>query len=108
MKKLINMFVNPSQTYANFHSLKDVLGKKESNIKLSIISLNIRSLRKNFDSLLASLSSIINFIDVIILTETNITEDENTYYRIEGYNAEYYNRKGRRGGGIAVYIKKKR
>lgn len=43
--------------------------------------------------------------DLIILTETNLKNEENTLFFINNYKAEHVNRKNRRGGGIAVYVK---
>lgn len=71
---------------------------------VSLIYMNIRSLRKNFTQLLADIHKIINKIHIIILVETNITDNENRFYEINGYNSIFLNREGR-GGGIAVYIR---
>lgn len=49
------------------------------------------------------MNKILNKIQLIILTETNISDDENELYSIQGYNAIFLNREGR-GGGIAVYV----
>lgn len=75
------------------------------NYNMSVIHLNIRSLRKNFLPFLINISKIINKIQLIVLTETNICDDENQYYFIDGFNAIFRNRESR-GGGIAVYIRK--
>lgn len=75
------------------------------NYNMSVIHLNIRSLRKNFLPFLTNISKIINKIQLIVLTETNICDDENQYYFIDGFNAIFRNRESR-GGGIAVYIRK--
>lgn len=66
--------------------------------------MNIRSLRLNFISLLATLHNIINSINFIILVETNIKNDEQHAFNINGFNSYFLNRDGR-GGGVAVYIR---
>lgn len=74
------------------------------NSQLSFIHMNIRSLRKNFLPLISHIHNITNKIHMIILTETNITDDENQFFVIQGFNSIFLNRAGR-GGGIAVFIK---
>lgn len=66
--------------------------------------MNIRSLRINFIPFVASIHNIINKINFIALAETNITDDENNLYNINGFNAHFLNREGR-GGGIALYVR---
>ena len=90
---------NSAKTLLNF----DQCDKTIINNNLTIIFLNIRSLRKNFIHLLASINNILNNIKIIILVETNIADEENNYYLINGFNSIFVNREGR-GGGIAVYI----
>lgn len=70
---------------------------------ISLIYMNIRSLRLHFASFLISINKIIDKIKLIILVETNITDSENMFYTVRGFNAIFYNRENR-GGGIAIYI----
>lgn len=95
------MNINPSKSYANFRLIKNSL----SNSALSGVYLNIRSLRKNFNNFIASINPIMNKIDLIILVETNITDNETSLYTIKGFHSEFKNRETRRGGGIAIYVK---
>lgn len=89
-----------NKTFFNFNEIKI----NEISCQLSLIHMNIRSLRKNFVTLLSHINQIQNKISLLILTETNITDNENDLYKIHGFNALFLNRDGR-GGGIAVYIK---
>lgn len=89
-----------NQILSNFNEISP----KYLNSKLSYIHMNIRSLRKNFTPLISHIHNITNKIHLIILTETNITDDETQLYNLHGYNSIFLNRDGR-GGGIAVYIK---
>ena len=66
--------------------------------------MNIRSLRLNFTPLLASIHNNINNTDFIILSETNIADDENNFFTLNGFNSHFLNRKGR-GGGIVLYVR---
>lgn len=84
----------------SFNELEEHLNTKN----ISLICMNIRSIRKNFTEFLTRTNNIINKITAIILTETNICDDENKFYAINGYNSIFLNRINR-GGGIAVYIK---
>lgn len=68
--------------------------------------MNIRSLRLHFTLLLANLHNIINNINFILLVETNITNEEQHLYGINGFTSYFLNRDSR-GGGVAVYIREK-
>lgn len=72
---------------------------------ISTILLNIRSLRKNFHTFLTTIHSVIDQIKIIVLVETNITDDECSFYNIAGFNATFCNRKNKSGGGLVVYIR---
>lgn len=75
------------------------------DFSLSVVKhLNIRSLRKCFLTFLANINSIINKIQIIILCETNIADEENELYSIDGFNSIFLNREGK-GSGIAIYIR---
>lgn len=72
----------------------------------SIIHLNIRSLRKNwqvFNALLENECK--NSINIIVLTEISLYENENSLYKIKGFNTVCYNRTNQKGGGLGVYVK---
>lgn len=72
---------------------------------MSIICQNIRSCKSNFNTFLTEIKNHMKTSNLIILTETNLKNEENALFFINNYNAEYVNRKNRRGGGIAVFIK---
>ena len=54
---------------------------------VSIAYMNIRSLRTGFTSLLTTINNIINKLTILILIETNITNNENDLYSINGFNS---------------------
>lgn len=88
-----------NQIFNNFNEIND----NELTQNISILCMNIRSIRKNFTEFLIWTKNIINKIKIIVLTETNINDNENQFYQINGYNSVFLNREGR-GGGIAIYI----
>lgn len=78
---------------------------KNNNSEFSCISLNVRSMRTNWNAFVLYVDDFLSSIDVIMLCEINITKEENHLYEIEGYNREFFNRSNSGGGGVAVYIK---
>lgn len=86
-------------TYPSFqHSLHTLTQQQD----LTIININIRSLRKHWDTLLSRLTPIIHNVDIIVLTEINISTDETNNYNIQGFNAEFKCRLTGNGGGILI------
>ena len=72
---------------------------------LSFLSLNIRSLRKNFNLLVAFLESLKLRISVIAVCETFLYDGEEELFQIPGYKMYAINRtKNNRSGGVAVYV----
>ena len=70
----------------------------------SIFTLNIRSMKKNFDSLKSLIETIDKKPEIIVLTETWNTDKLNL--KIEGYKPPItLNRTNQRGGGICTYVK---
>jgi Notch-like protein len=77
--------------------------------RLQILYTNIRSLARNYDSLLLALQSVANEndYDVLALSETWIGLEQARFYDIEGYKLIIQPRTdGRRSGGVVLYIKK--
>lgn len=89
------------ETFDSFNQI----GSEPLSYPISVVFLNIRSLRTNFNSFLASINNIINRIKIIVLVETNINDNESPFYGINGFTATFLNRSNRSGGGVAVYIK---
>lgn len=73
--------------------------------ELTIIHLNIGSVRNKWALLNEILEYNIRQIDVIVLTESSVYDYENELYKINGYANIYYNRTEQKGGGICVYVK---
>lgn len=92
--------MNQSKTIINNFNEID---KNLLNYPITLIHMNIRSLRKHFVTFLTHIKNIKHKTQLIILTETNISDEENNLYQIHGYSATFLNRGGR-GGGIAVFV----
>ncbi len=73
---------------------------------LKVYYTNCRSLRNKRD-LLRVKACVENF-DIIAVTETWIDTNSKKFeseFKIEGYELFHEDRKGRRGGGVAIYVK---
>ena len=81
------------------HNVHDVINNSNS---FSILTLNIRSLRKNFSSLLSFLSTYMLKFSLIILLETWLNKDIDNAFNIYGYRQTNLYR-NKNGGGIKVY-----
>lgn len=71
---------------------------------LQIVNVNIRSCSKNLDSLLALLLQKKVDFDILVLTETHLTDDTDPLYDIDGYHHVSLHRT-RWGGGLKLYAK---
>jgi hypothetical protein len=89
--------------YFSLNELNDFLATSKSKGK--IIQINIRSLKKNFNSLKNMLNICNTTFEYIALSETWLTpQDDINFFKLQGYNIEYINRKCGRGGGVLLYI----
>lgn len=67
--------------------------------------LNIRSLKKHHDDLVALLASTGKSFDIIGCSETWMSEQTLLdIYKIDGYSLHCVNRQGRIGGGVCLYV----
>lgn len=97
---------NPTIKCIQYDSILDMSSK--NNIRGdTLIHLNIRSLRKNWNALLININIIVQKVNLIgiMLTEVNICKEEINNYKIEGFNVIHNLRQGRKGGGIIYYAK---
>lgn len=92
-------------TIYNLDQFKKFLNPSQNNNKHNILHVNIRSLRANFDSLLALISECLNYISIIVLSETWIYENETNLYHLDGFDSFFCCRSNNRSGGIAVFTK---
>lgn len=74
---------------------------------LSCLHINIRSLIKYFAALQECLVTSRKMIDVIVVTEANISPTLSCLYHLNGYHMLTELRNNRKGGGIIMYVHKK-
>ena len=67
--------------------------------------MNIRSLPKHIDSLECYLNNLEHTFTVIGLSETWISEENASFYKLSGYKNELVYRTSRSGGGVSLHIK---
>ena len=77
---------------------------KTEDISASFFHLNIKSLPKHYDELNLYLDSLKVKFSFIALTETWLSEGTEELYGIQNYNVVNRFRKGRKGGGVTLYI----
>ena len=70
-----------------------------------IICANVRSCNSNFDSLINLLESRKISFDILMLTETWLTDQSKSLYELDGYKNVSIYRINKRGGGLRVYVK---
>jgi exonuclease III len=92
--------------------LEDELEIASGENDLIFLSLNVRSLLNKFslfELFLDSLQSAGVNVDVILLTETFLSESDTTsgVYNLEGFNSFHLTRAHRGGGGMVFYINKR-
>lgn len=95
-------------SYLTEMEIKKITKQKSGNF--SIIHLNCRSLKKNFDKLLLMLNNIGLKFDVIAISETWLSDiDDMNIFNIDGYSSNFTHRnlKGKMGGGVMIYTNDK-
>lgn len=113
----VNQAINPDincysdiNSNVNYYS-SDEFNEKLNSLKLkhdelSFLHLNIRSIRNKFDSFLNYLNCLTYKFSIIALTETWLSDDDNSHlFDIPGYSLIQLNRKNRVGGGICLFVR---
>ena len=75
----------------------------------SVLHLNIRSIKKNFENFKMFLNSINFTFSIICFSETWLDETnstENSLYELPNYMSKHQVRSDRRGGGVSIYVHK--
>ena len=100
-----NHFTNifPDTKYYSGHVFNT--SRKPLTPGISFIHLNARSLSSNFREIDDYLSSLNYQFDIIAISETWVSEPEHNKFNINGYDVYHTNRKNKRGGGVALYVK---
>ena len=97
--KLIEFTTDDNNCFStNSTGLKKKLNQKHVNVLLC----NIRSMRQNFNHLMALIQSTDVHFSVIILNETQLDDGEEVAYNLNGYDMHSRNR-NRFGGGLIIF-----
>lgn len=72
---------------------------------ITVLNFNIRSFNANGDKLMSVLDTIANPPEIIVLTETWLTEANVACSNIEGYESYHTMRAEGRGGGVSIYFR---
>lgn len=92
--------------YYTEESFNSTLQNEQVNSdELSLLHINIRSIRNKFDELSDHLASLKITFFILGLTETWLTENYANMFNISCYNLLTANRKNKSGGGVGMYIK---
>lgn len=88
--------------FANYNRL---VPNKRHN--LTFMHVNIRSLIKNFSKIEQIINIAGSSVDILVLTEVNISDNIKSLFNLPGYTMYTELRRVKKGGGIIVYIKNK-
>lgn len=97
------------KSYTSLNKFLNFSSQPISNLTnlLTLIHLNIRSIRTNFDEILVLLNCLSHNLDFIILSEIWINDFEVSMYNIDNYNCFAQCRSENKSGGIITYVNKK-
>ena len=80
--------------------------KKRSNTCLSVLHLNVRSIRKHINDLEALVYSLESQPDILCLTETLLgAGDDENCFRVPGYNQSVIKYQSSKGGDVMLQVK---
>ena len=100
---------NKETKYLNKVRIKIFLCESKRFENISILHINIRGLKTNFENFRNFVNNAGTFFDIICLTETWCSDSEinnNSCFNISNYNAIPFERKtNKRDGSILIYIK---
>lgn len=71
----------------------------------TLVSVNIRSLRKYWNEFKMVAETLRGFVDAFVITETSIPESCTHTFVLPGYRPQFLSRPARRGGGLAVFVR---
>ena len=82
----------------------NIAEKNQYKNKLSLFHNNVKSLPKHYDELESYINSLNFTFSFIALTENWLDESKQDLYDLQGYSCLHKFRKGKRGGGVSLYI----
>ena len=104
-----NFSISDDSTCNDVDSVLELKSWNVDQDNLSVVNVNIRSLKKNFSKLTTFLSQVIFKVKIIVVTETWLRSEHDNLLKIKGYNHISMNRvhdSSRRiksGGGLRIY-----
>ena len=100
-----NNFIPNNASNCEYFFPSDV--QLKTNNQFSILHSNIRSIKQNFGKLKTLLATTRQYFDIIGLSETWLTDDDDTNdFELEGYDLIVQNRSCRGRGGVCIYVRK--
>ena len=97
----------PKSQYVTSEELKTVSSKIAYSNIFSVFHANCRSLHKNFNNLLCTISAVEPMLSVIGVSETWLSQGLESLYDIPGYSFIARSRALATGGGVGLYIHEK-
>jgi len=82
--------------------------KRNSALGVNFLHLNIRSIRKHWDSLILQISDFLDTLDVLILSEIACSYEEISTFEINGWNRVQLCRENKGGGGLVLFYNAKK
>ena len=70
--------------------------------KFSVLNINVRSLRANFEGLQCLLDDLKYKVSIIVVTETWLSTEHENIHILKGYKVAYTSRNSH-GGGLAIF-----
>lgn len=102
-EKFEHSLCTSTNTSCDYYNPEDL--KQNNDFSFSLMHLNIRSLKKHHDDLVALLASTGKSFDIIGCSETWMSEQTLLdIYKIDGYSLHCINRQDRIGGGVCLYV----
>ena len=102
-----NNFYNRIKNKHNYYTEAQFLKHFKENENLNIIHFNARSLKANFVRIENYLCELKCMFDIITISETWLDKVCNLLnFHMEGYEMFHVNRINKRGGGVAIFVKK--
>ena len=103
-KRIVKKLLRSSR-YTPVFKLHEVFQDKHDPKKLSIMHINIRSMKENFDTLVHHLNKFERLPDIICITETHFTDDQDLHkFELLNYSLYAKSRSIMKQGGVAVYV----
>ena len=103
--KSIVQKLNSSSKYTPIFKLHEVFHDKGDPRKLSIMHININSMKGNFGTLVRHLHEFERLPDIICITETHFQDKQNLRnFELCNYSLYVKSRSTQGGGGVAMYV----